>query len=431
MSLLARPPAHVAALLADLGGRAAVVRTDDGLVASHPALDALRTFVETDERDAHDHEGAYLAVGKRSGALLAAFVHWTHRGQGAGGVRHWRYDTLEALVRDGLRLSRGMTRKNALAGLWWGGGKGILAATARSSDPQWRREAYLDYGDFMSWLRGVYVTAEDVGTTEADMRALFERTRHTTCIPAELGGSGNPSEATAKGVVCAMEGALHELGRGELTGKRVVMQGAGNVAAFMMGELLDRGVASVLATDVSEARLAEVRARFPDERLTLRHVGRDDVSVLAEPCDVLAPNALGGVLNPRTIPTLRTDLICGAANNQLLDEARDAAQLEARGVFYVPDFLANRMGIVNCADEASGTLPDDPAVQRHLGREWDDAVYVVTRRVLARAREEGVGTVSAAEALADELARKPHPIWPRRGRDIGRSLLAELAVPVN
>ncbi|MEN0063291.1 MAG: Glu/Leu/Phe/Val dehydrogenase dimerization domain-containing protein [Myxococcota bacterium] len=403
------------------------MRTVDGLVGSHPALEELRAFVETDERDAHDHEGVYIAVGQRTGALVAAFVHWTDRGQGAGGVRHWRYDTFESLVRDGLRLSRGMTRKNALAGLWWGGGKGIVAATNQSLDPDWRRDAYRDFGDFMSWLRGVYVTAEDVGTTEADMRAVFERTRHTTCIPTEFGGSGNPSEATAKGVVCAMEGALHELGRGELAAKRIVMQGAGNVAAFMMGELLNRGVASILATDVSQARLDTVRQRFADGRLTLRQVGRDDVSVLAEACDVLAPNALGGVLNPQTIPTLQTGLICGAANNQLLDEARDAALLEKRGIVYVPDFLANRMGIVNCADEASGTLPNDPTILRHLGRKWDNAVYVVTRRVLARAREEAVGTVAAAEALADELARRPHPIWPGRGVAIAQSLLAELS----
>lgn len=425
MSLLTRSPEDVAGLLADQGGTAVVVRVDDRLVASHSLVEDVQRLAATDPRDAHDHEGVYLSAGRRTGALLAAFVHWTDRGQGAGGVRHWRYDTLEALVRDGLRLSRGMTRKNALAGLWWGGGKGILAATERSSDRAWRQEAYRDFGDFMSWLRGVYVTAEDVGTTEADMSAIFERTRHTTCIPVELGGSGNPSEATAKGVVCAMEGALHELGRGELDGKRVVMQGAGNVAAFMIGQLLDRGVRSVLATDVSEARLDDVRTRFPDERLSLRHVPRDDGSVLAEACDILAPNALGGVLTPQTIPTLKTDLVCGAANNQLLDASRDARLLEERRIFYVPDFVANRMGIVSCADEASGTLPNDPAVLRHLGRDWDNAVYKVTRRVLARARREGVGTVAAAVGLADELARQSHPIWPGRGRDIARTLLTE------
>jgi glutamate dehydrogenase/leucine dehydrogenase len=189
-----------------------------------------------------------------------------------------------------------------------------------------------------------------------------------------------------------------------------------------MEELLARG-ATIAATDISEARLDAVRERLPDPRLTLRHVGPDDLTLFAEPCDVFAPNALGGVLNPDTIPMLQTQLVCGAANNQLLDEARDAAHLEARGIVYVPDFLANRMGIVNCADEASGRLPDDPSILRHLGRDWDNAVYVVTRRVLARARDEGIGTATAAIALADELAREPHPIWPGRSRAIARSLL--------
>ena len=424
MSLLSASPSDVASLVHRLGGRVAVVRTDEGLVASHPEIDALRAFIDTDPRDAHEHESAFLASGRRTGVLMAAFLHWTDRGQGAGGVRHWRYDDLESLVRDGLRLSCGMTRKNALAGLWWGGGKGILAATDRSRDPEWRRAAYQDYGDFMSDLRGLYVTAEDVGTRPDDMRAIFERTRHVTCIPPELGGSGNPSHFTARGVVCAMEGALAELGHGELAGKRVVMQGAGNVATFMMEELLARDVASILATDISEPRLSAVRQRIPDERLTLRCDDPKDRSVFGEACDVFAPNALGGVLNPDTIPMLKTDLVCGAANNQLLDESRDAALLAQRGITYVPDFLANRMGIVNCADEASGRLPDDPAILRHLGRDWDNAVYVVTRRVLARARDEGVGTAAAANALADELAREPHPIWPGRGRAIARSLLA-------
>jgi len=422
MPLMSASPSEVAALVDRLGGRVAIVRTDAGLVASHPELDALRAFLDADQRDEHDHEAVFLAAGRRTGALLSAFVHWTDRGQAAGGLRHWPYDNLEALVRDGLRLSCGMTRKNALAGLWWGGGKGIVAATPHSHDPAWRHAVYQDYGDFITELQGVYVTAEDVGTTPHDMRAVFERTRHTTCIPPELGGSGNPSQATARGVVCAQEGALAELGRGDLSGKHVVMQGAGNVATFMIEELLARG-ASILATDISPARLEAVRERLPDPRLELRCTDPDDLSVFAEPCDVFAPNALGGALNPTTIPMLQTKLVCGAANNQLLDETRDANLLDARGVTYVPDFLANRMGIVHCADEAFGRLPDDPALLRHLGRDWDNAVYVVTRRVIARARDEGVGTAAAANALADELAREPHPIWPGRARAIARSLL--------
>jgi len=421
--MLTQSPADLVALLSSLGGQAHVVLDSTGVPRpSHPELQPLADFLTSDTRDAYGHEGIYLAVGRRSGALLTAFIHWTDRGQAAGGLRHWRYDTVESLVRDGLRLSCGMTRKNALAGLWWGGGKGIIAATARSRDPLYREAVYSDYGDFITSLRGVYVTAEDVGTTPPDMIHVFRRTRHVTCIPPEVGGSGNPSTATAAGVVCAMEGALAELGHGTLQGKRVVMQGAGNVATFMMRELLGRGVASIVATDISEDRLATVRAALPDERLELRRVAPDDTSIFAETCDVFAPNALGGVLHAGTIAKLNTPLVCGAANNQLLDAEVDAALLDERGITYVPDFLANRMGIVQCADEAFGTIAHDPAIERHLGREWSNAVYVVTRRVLARAKAEGIHTAKAANDMADELARVPHPIWPDRGRHIAAAL---------
>jgi glutamate dehydrogenase/leucine dehydrogenase len=426
--LLTLSPADLATLLASLGGHGHVVLDEHGVPRpSHPELQPLADFLTADTRDAYGHEGVYLAVGRRSGALLTAFVHWTDRGQAAGGLRHWRYGTFEALVRDGLRLSCGMTRKNALAGLWWGGGKGIIAATARSRDPLYREAVYADYGDFITSLRGVYITAEDVGTTPADMIHVYRRTRHVTCVPPEVGGSGNPSTATAAGVVCAMEGALAELGMGTLEGKRVVMQGAGNVATFMMRELLGRGVGSVLATDISAERLDTVRTALPDERLKLRQVAPDDTAVFAERCDVFAPNALGGVLHADTIAMLNTPLVCGAANNQLLDAEVDAGLLAERGITYVPDFLANRMGIVQCADEAFGTIPDDPAIARHLGREWSNAVYVVTRKVLARAKAEGIDTARAANAMADELARVPHPIWPGRGRHIAAALHRTLA----
>lgn len=423
--MLQDSPEAIASWLVENGRQAYVIRdpATDELVCSHPELAPLKTLLETDTRDSYEHEGLYLEAGQRTGTLLAAFVHWTTRGQAAGGLRHWPYDDLESLVRDGLRLSRGMTRKNALAGLWWGGGKGIVARTDRFRDTAYRRDVYNDYGDFMTRLRGVYITAEDVGTTPADMAHVFARTRFVTCVPPEMGGSGNPSRMTARGVVCAMEGALAELGRGELTGKRVVMQGAGNVATFMMETLLERGVGSIKATDIDADRLAAVRQRIDDPRLELQQVARDDTSVFAEPADIFAPNALGGVLNPDTIPLIAAPLVCGAANNQLLDAERDAALLAERGIPYVPDFLANRMGIVNCADEHVGSIPNDPTITRHLGREWENAVYVVTRRVMKRAADEGIHTAAAANALADELARVPHPIWPDRGRQIAGSLL--------
>jgi glutamate dehydrogenase/leucine dehydrogenase len=247
-------------------------------------------------------------------------------------------------------------------------------------------------------------------------------TRFATCIPPELGGSGNPSFATAKGVVCAMEAALLAAGRGPLSGKRIVVQGLGNVARAMIGELLARNVAGVVAADISERQVATAHARFATHNVELRHVSPDDTAIYGEPGDVFAPCALGGILNPQTIPLIAARIVCGAANNQLLDDQRDDQLLDQRGILYVPDFVANRMGIVSCANEQYGVLPGDPAVARHFDPNWDNSLAAVTTRVIARARAERITTTRAANALADELGREPHPLWPKRGLQIRAAL---------
>lgn len=425
-ALLESSPQSFVDQLRAVGGRGYVVRRPAGhLESSHPLLDPIRALCEQDTRDFLDHEGLFFEVGAQSGALLTAFVHRTARGQAAGGLRHWPYGTLEALVRDGLRLALGMTRKNAMAGLWWGGGKGIIA---RRDDVDWRDRSYRDlvyaeYGRFVSSLGGCYITAEDAGTTPTDMRAVFSATRHTTCIRPEVGGSGNPSGPTALGVVSAMEAALDVRGEGTLEGKRIAMQGAGNVATFMMKALLERGVASIVASDINETRLAQLRAEFEGAPVELRHCAPEDLSIFETPCDVFAPNALGGVLNPQTIERLKTNIVCGAANNQLLDDRRDMDALVARDILYVPDFVANRMGIVNCANEAYGHVPNDPVIAQHLGRDWEQSVFNATRRVLLQAKAQGQTTAAAANALADELSQQLHPVWPNRGQQIIEGLV--------
>jgi glutamate dehydrogenase/leucine dehydrogenase len=430
--LLDLDPDAFARELAAHGGRATLYWDDakGGMVANESWLDPLSQWMNADTRDVHRHEAVFLATGRETGALMGAFVHATVRGQAAGGLRFWPYPRLEAVLRDGLRLSLGMSRKSALAGLWWGGGKGIVVrgSDAPWQDPSYRRILYREYGAFTTSLRGVYVTAEDVGTGPADMAAVFETTRFVTCVAPEVGGSGNPSEATAKGVVCAMEGALDHLGRGDLRGKKVAMQGAGNVASFMIDELVKRGCAKVIATEISEDRCAEIRARHSGSVVEIRHTVAGDRSIFEQECDVFAPNALGGVLDPETIAMLKTPIVCGAANNQLLDDRRDDRLLADRGIAYVPDFVANRMGIVNCANEQYGSVGVDPAIERHFGRTWDNAVFVVTKRVLERAAREGITTAQAANALADEACRVPHPIWGHRGRSIIDGFVARATV---
>jgi glutamate dehydrogenase/leucine dehydrogenase len=389
-------------------------------------LQPLADQLGGDPRDFDGHEGVFVQVARDTGVLQGAFVHRTCRGQAAGGVRLWMYDTVLDYFRDGLRLAKGMTQKNALAGLWWGGGKGVMArgTGADVADLAARRRVYEEYGEFITSLRGCYVTAEDVGTSPEDMAAIFRRTRFTTCIPESLGGSGNPSAPTALGVVRGMEAALCHLGLGTLEGKTVTVQGLGHVGEPLVGYLHERKVGRILGSDIDPDRERALRARYPDLDLTVRIVDRGDCSIFGEPADVLSPNATGAILNERTIPTIAASVVCGAANNQLEDPARDDRRLQERGILYLPDFLVNRMGIVNCADEQVGTIDGDPAFHKHLGTEWENSIYNLSLAVLDEAERTGRTPHRVAVALADERSLELHPIWGHRGVDIIQGLLA-------
>jgi glutamate dehydrogenase/leucine dehydrogenase len=420
---------HFIQWMGELGQRRAYFMyqgPESGLVASHPELQALAEQLRS-LRDFREHEAIFLEVGPETKTLQSAFIHKSRRGQAAGGVRHWPYHTLEELLRDGLRLSLGMGRKSALAGLWWGGGKGVIAQKpgAELKDTGYRRALYREYGSFITSLRGCYVTAEDAGTRPEDMAEIFRTTRFVTCIPPEFGGSGNPSVATATGVVCAMEAALDFLGLSSLQGKRICVQGLGNVGSSLIQQLMEKGVGEVLATDISPSRTESARVRFSKLPVDIRLVDEEDVDLFREPCDILSPNALGGVLNPQTIPFIQAKIVCGGANNQLLEDDRDANALATRNIVYVPDFVANRMGIVRCANEQYGTLPADPAIQRHFDETWENSVHVVTHRILEHAQRQNTTPTHAANALADALSEELHPIWGHRSRIILDSLMAD------
>lgn len=427
MDIQSLSPADFCAFLVREGiERFSLVWDPDGnrVLASHPALEPLARLLEGDRRDFDRHEGIFVQVAPETGVLQGVFVHRTCRGQGAGGVRFWRYDTVEGYLRDGLRLARGMTHKNALAGLWWGGGKGVMAqGTGAAGDPAARRRMYEEYGAFLTDLQGCYVTAEDVGTSVEDMAAIFSRTRFTTCIPPALGGSGNPSAPTARGVVRGMEAALAHRGLGTLAGKTVAVQGLGHVGEPLLGFLRERGVARVVGSDIDPARREELLRKFSGWDLDIRIVPRGDDSILAEPADVLAPCATGGILNPRTIPAIQAGIVCGAANNQLEDPERDDLLLEERGILYLPDFLVNRMGIVNCADEQYGYLEEDPRIEAHLGDEWENSVYNLSLAVLDEARKAGKTPARVALDLAEKRSFELHPLWGHRGAAIIRSLV--------
>ncbi|MCW8818028.1 MAG: hypothetical protein OQK52_09165, partial [Ignavibacteriaceae bacterium] len=377
------------------------------LTASHSILQPIADFFINDGRDFIEHEGWFCKVSDEYDMLLGAFVHRTNRGQAAGGVRYWSYDTIDDYFRDGLRLGAGMTFKNALAGLWWGGGKGVIAHNPEfdKMNPEIRKKIYQEYGLFMSSLNGCYVTAEDVGTSVEDMANVFSGTRFTTCIPPEFGGSGNPSAPTAKGIISGMEAALEFLEMGTLKGKIVAIQGLGHVGEPLIQFLFDRNVKKVIGTDINPDHINSAKKRFSGKNLDCRLVEKEDLSIFSEVCDIFSPNATGAILNQKTIPLLKAKTVCGAANNQLEDMKRDGKAIHDLGIVYVPDFLTNRMGIVTCANEQYGHINNDPLIENHFSREWEHSIFNVAKRVLLESKEKNIPTAEIALKLADKLSR--------------------------
>ncbi|NIM19139.1 MAG: leucine dehydrogenase [Candidatus Latescibacteria bacterium] len=402
-------------------------KKNDRLICSHTQLQPMADFIGTDRRDFMQHEGLFFQVCEPHDTLQGAFVHRTLRGQASGGVRFWHYDTVEDYLRDGLRLSKAMTQKIALAGMWWGGGKGVIAKNPQidTNDPAVRAKIYEDYGSFLTSLRGCYVVAEDVGTNVTDMASIYSKSRFTTCIPLSLGGSGNPSVLTARGVICGMEAGIEFIGGGTLEGKTVAVQGMGNVGGPLIRFLFDKKVKKVIASDIDPICIDRVKGQLPDKDLETHIVERGDNSILGVECDILSPCATGAILNPDTIPGMKAKIICGGANNQLEEDERDGRLLQDQGIVYVPDFLTNRMGIVNCANEQYGYVNNDPFIERHLTTDWEQSIHQTTLKVLRTAQETGETPAGIAVRIADELSMELHPIFGHRGRQIIESLVAD------
>lgn len=399
---------------------------DQKIEASHEVLNNIADFINKDTRDFEQHEGMFFQLTHKYDVLQGAFVHRTKRGQAAGGVRFWQYENLEDFLRDGMRLGKGMTHKNAMAGLWWGGGKGVMIHNPKfdKNDKQYREYVYSEYGKFLTRLKGCYVTAEDVGTSVEDMENIYKATRFTTCIPEKIGGSGNPSEPTSRGVLSGMEAALEFIGE-TLEGKTVAVQGMGHVAEPLIYHLFNKNVGKVIASDINKDVVETVKKRFKDKNFDARVTEKGDNSILFEECDVLAPCAVGAILNDDTIPKIKAKIICGAANNQLEDHDKHDIALAERGIIYVPDFLTNRMGIVNCANEQYGYVNDDDFIERHLTKDWDFSVYKSTLSVLNEAKEAKKSTSIVAIKQATELSMHLHPIFGHRSIEIIDSLVDE------
>jgi leucine dehydrogenase len=324
-----------------------------------------------------------------------AAVHSTVRGPGLGGCRIWRYDAPELAVRDVLRLSRAMTFKAACAGLPLGGGKGVIALPAGSSPPigDARAAVLHDFADTVDQLGGRYLTAEDVGTSADDMATIAEGTRHVTGLAEERGGSGDPSPWTALGVEHALlASAERHFGTADLKGRRIAVVGLGSVGLPLAERLAERG-ADLVVSDIALAR------RQDAERRGWRWA--EPVDALFADVDVLAPCALGGVLDDETIPRLQAPVVVGAANNQLAED-RHAETLASRGILWAPDFVANAGGIINISVELreSGY---DPGVARERVCGVGDTI----RRIFDDAQAAGTTPLTAAMALAERRIADP------------------------
>lgn len=393
--------------------------------ASHAKLESIADLITIDKRDFDKHEGLFFELYEKYDVILGAFVHRTNRGQAAGGVRFWEYETVAEYIHDGMRLAKGMTHKNALAGLWWGGGKGVIANNLQidKMDPEVRKDIYCQFGKFITSLNGCYVTAEDVGTHVSDMANVFAYTRFTTCIPESLGGSGNPSIPTARGVVAGIETALDFLNMGNVEGRIISVQGLGNVAVPLIQFLFDKKIGKVIAADINSANVEKAKILFEGYNFEARTVEKGDDSILFEDCDIVAPCATGAVFNPATIPNIKAKIICGAANNQLEDQFRDDIALMEKGILYVPDFLTNRMGIVNCANEQYGYIENDPNIFQHFDRNWEHSIYQIGTTVFSTAKNNHEPTGKIALELAEKLSLVNHPVLGHRSQLIINSIV--------
>src|SRR5829696_2144735 len=336
-----------------------------------------------------DHEELVIRRGRRSGAYTIVAVHSTALGPAVGGCRMWRYVDSAAAARDALRLSRTMTFKNAAAGLSLGGGKGVICVDPGAAPSGERRQAMLlDFADTVNALDGRYVTAEDVGTSAEDMATLATASRHVSGLTREQGGSGDPSPFTAQGVEAAMRACVDRRfpgSGGDLGGRTVAIVGAGHVGGALARRLAKAGARLTLA-DIDPARralAAELQADWVEPTEALR----------AE-VDVLAPCALGGVLDQTTIPHLRAPIVCGAANNQLAHDGL-ADDLAAQGILYAPDFVANAGGIINISVELEpGGYDPDEAARRVA------TIEDTMRALFDEAERDDVSPLAAAYALA-------------------------------
>ncbi|WP_027420199.1 Glu/Leu/Phe/Val dehydrogenase dimerization domain-containing protein [Crocinitomix catalasitica] len=330
----------------------------------------------------YNHEQLLFCNDNATGLKAIIAVHNTVLGPALGGTRMWQYNNEVEALNDVLRLSRGMTYKNAISGLNLGGGKAVIIGDSRKhkSEALFRR-----FGKFVESLGGKYITAEDVGISPQDMTWVNMETDHVVGLP---GKSGDPSPVTAYGVYMGMKAAAKaQFGSDSLTNKKVAVQGVGHVGEYLVSHLAREG-AEIFITDIHEATLQNVSAKYGAKVVGLEEIYDVDM-------DIYAPCALGATVNDATLERLNCSIIAGAANNQLQDENIHGEIVKEKGIIYVPDFMLNAGGVINCYAEVKG-----------LTAEWAmtkaEEIYNTSLNIINRSIEDNVPTYKIANAMAEE-----------------------------
>lgn len=349
----------------------------------------MATFLNSP--DWGEHERVELVHDRASGLTAIIALHSTHLGPGAGGTRFWHYPDPADAMTDALRLSRGMSYKNAMAGLPMGGGKAVVLL-----DPDGRKtDAMLAaFGDAVEALGGAYVTAEDVGASEADMVAISHRTGHVCGLPVPQGmAGGDPGPFTAYGIYLGIKAAVeHKLGKSSVSGVHVALQGCGSVGS---------GVARLLANDGAKLTVADINPAKAEALAQV--VGGTAVAageIMSTPCDVFSPNALGAILDTAGVAALDCAIVAGGANNQIA-RPENGVELSARDILYAPDYVINAGGIINVSLEYLARRDDQTCTA--------DTVNSRIGQIPDRLREiwqESAETGRGAEIVAGDMARR-------------------------
>jgi len=350
-----------------------------------------------------DHEQVLFCHDKTVGLKAIIAIHNTTLGPALGGTRMWNYAKEEDALIDVLRLSRGMTYKASAAGLNLGGGKAVILGDPKKDKSEGLFRAF---GQFVNSLNGRYITAEDVGTGVQDMEYIFMESQWVTGIPKDFGGSGDPSPYTAHGVLMGIKAsAMEKWGSAELQGKRIAVQGLGNVGSHLVKYLVEEG-AQVMVADIDSERVQKIVAQY-------KVLSTSPDQILFADCDILAPCALGAVINDQTLPKIKAKIVCGGANNQLA-ESRHGDHLAEVGILYAPDYVVNAGGLMNVFVELEGYSPD-------RAFEKTRCVYDNLSRVFAVAKRDKLGTHKAADRMAEERIRTMGSLRQRHAGKSNRS----------